>query len=201
MKLAIVAGGGANFYSVEVAIQRLGIEYELTTDKAVIEAADGIIFPGVGFAKYAMDNLAQYDLIDTIKNYKKPFLGFCLGMQLLYEYSDEGNVECLGIFKGTIRKFDDSQLIVPQMGWNNCKLLRQSRLLDNVDLERDVYFVHSYYAPVNEFTVASSEYGDDFTAIAEDENFYATQFHPEKSGAIGEQILANFIKIVQEFKG
>lgn len=201
MKLAIVAGGGANFYSVEVALQRLGIDYTVTTDKEVINAADGIVFPGVGFAKFAMDNLAKHDLITTIRNYKKPFLGFCLGMQLLYEYSEEGDVECLGLFKGTIRKFNASDLIVPQMGWNNFTVLKNSPLLNNISSDNDVYFVHSYYAPVNEFTVASCEYGDMFTAIAAHENFYATQFHPEKSGKVGEQILANFIEIVRNHKG
>ncbi len=201
MKLAIVAGGGANFYSVEVAFQRLGIDYEVTTDKEVINAADGIVFPGVGVAKFAMDNLAKHDLIETLKNYKKPFLGFCLGMQLLYEYSEEGDVPCLGLFKGAIRKFDASNLIVPQMGWNNFRVLKDSPLLKNIDSANDVYFVHSYYAPVNEFTVASCDYGVEFTAIAEHENFYATQFHPEKSGKVGEQILANFVEIVRKHKG
>jgi glutamine amidotransferase len=197
MKIAVVTSGGANFYSIEVALQRLGVDYQLTTDKAVINAADGIIFPGVGFAGYAMNELAKYDLCDTLRNYKKPLLGICLGMQLLYEFSEEGDVACLGILPGKIRKFIANQdLIVPQMGWNNLTKLQSSSLLNQIDLNKDVYFVHSYYAPVNEVTVASADYGVEFAAMAQYNNFYAMQFHPEKSGSIGEQLLKNFIGVI-----
>lgn len=198
MKLAVITSGGANFYSIEVALQRLGVDYELTTDKNIVNAADGVIFPGVGFAGYAMDLLAKHDLIETIKNYKKPLLGICLGMQLLYEFSEEGNVPCLGVFPGTVKLFDNSKMIVPHMGWNSMQLANNSDLLKNINLEQDVYFLHSYYAPINDVTVASCDYGHLFTAVAERDNFYAMQFHPEKSGRIGEQLLANFISIVKK---
>lgn len=200
MKLAVITGGGANFYSIEVALQRMGVEYELTTDKNVINAADGAILPGVGSAAYAMSELAKHGLCDTLCNYKKPLLGICLGMQLLYESSEEGgDVKCLGILPGKIRKFIATEnLIVPQMGWNNCARSQESALLNDIDLAKDVYFVHSYYAPVNEVTVASCDYGVKFSAIAAQNNFYAMQFHPEKSGSVGEQLLANFIAIVEQ---
>ncbi|RTL12684.1 MAG: imidazole glycerol phosphate synthase subunit HisH [Neisseriaceae bacterium] len=200
MKLAVITGGGANFYSIEVALQRMNVEYELTTDKSVINAADGAILPGVGSAAYAMGELAKHDLCDTLCNYKKPLLGICLGMQLLYESSEEGGeVACLGILPGKIRKFIASDdLIVPQMGWNNFSKLQESALLDEIDLVKDVYFVHSYYAPVNQVTVAACDYGVNFAAMAAQNNFYAMQFHPEKSGSVGEQLLANFIAIVRQ---
>jgi glutamine amidotransferase len=200
MKLAVITGGGANFYSIEVALQRMGVEYELTTDKNVINAADGAILPGVGSAAYAMSELARHDLCNTLRNYKKPLLGICLGMQLLYEFSEEGgDVKCLGILPGKIRKFIATEnLIVPQMGWNNVTKLQESALLNKVDLAKDVYFVHSYYAPVNEVTVAACDYGVKFAAMAAQNNFYAMQFHPEKSGSVGEQLLANFIAIVKK---
>ncbi|MBX9597479.1 MAG: imidazole glycerol phosphate synthase subunit HisH [Burkholderiales bacterium] len=200
MKLAVITGGGANFYSIEVALQRMGVEYELTTDKNVINAADGAILPGVGSAAYAMNELARHGLCDTLRNYKKPLLGICLGMQLLYESSEEGgDVKCLGILPGKIRKFiATAELIVPQMGWNNFSKLQESALLNEINLAKDVYFVHSYYAPVNQVTVAACDYGVKFAAMAAQDNFYAMQFHPEKSGSIGEQLLANFIAIVQQ---
>ncbi|HRG61493.1 MAG TPA: imidazole glycerol phosphate synthase subunit HisH [Burkholderiales bacterium] len=200
MKLAVITGGGANFYSIEVALKRMQIEYELTTDKEVISAADGAILPGVGSAAYAMNELSKYDLCDTLRNYKKPLLGICLGMQLLYESSEEGgDVACLGILPGKIRKFiANDDLIVPQMGWNNFSKLQESSLLNEIDLTKDVYFVHSYYAPVNQVTLAACDYGVKFAAMAAQDNFYAMQFHPEKSGSVGEQLLANFIAIVQQ---
>lgn len=197
-KLAVITCGGANFYSIEVALKRLGIDYQLTTDKEVIQAADGILLPGVGSAGYAMTELKHHDLLDVIRNCKKPLLGICLGMQLLYESSAEGDVECLGILPGRVELFDcSSGLIVPQMGWNTLIGQQQgSVLLADVDLTRDVYFVHSYFAPVNQVTVASCNYGTNFAAIVQSGNFYGMQFHPEKSGATGEQLLKNFIGVV-----
>lgn len=200
MKLAIITSGGANFYSIEVVLQRLGIEYELTVDKNIINSVDGVILPGVGSAGHAMEQLHKNDLITTIQNYKKPLLGICLGMQLLYDFSTEGNVPCLGILSGNIQRFDDAEITVPQMGWNNIYLCKKSPLLKNVDLARDVYFVHSYYAPISKATIASCDYGVQFSAIAHKDNFYGMQFHPEKSGAIGEKLIANFIDIVKNHK-
>lgn len=197
MKLAVVTSGGANFNSIEIALQRLGVNYQLTIDSAVINAADGVLFPGVGSAEYAMNELQKHGLITVLQNYRKPLLGICLGMQLLYEFSEEGNVTCLGILPGKVRKFSTADgLLVPQMGWNNLIPLQPSALFAEVDASKDVYFVHSYYAPVNSATLASCDYGVEFAAIAQQDNFYAMQFHPEKSGSLGEQLLKNFIEVV-----
>lgn len=197
MKLAVVTSGGANFNSIEIALQRLGVDYQLTIDPAVINAADGVLFPGVGSAEYAMNELRKHGLITVLQNYRKPLLGICLGMQLLYESSEEGNVTCLGVLPGKVRKFSTADdLLVPQMGWNNLIPLQASALFAQVDASKDVYFVHSYYAPVNSATLASCNYGVEFAAMAQQDNFYAMQFHPEKSGRLGEQLLKNFIEVV-----
>lgn len=196
MKLAIITSGGANFLSIEMSLQRIGVDYVFTNQASDIEDCDAIILPGVGAAKFAMERLAKDGLIELIQNYKKPLLGICLGMQLLYESSQEGNVECLGLINGTINKFDESKIIVPHMGWNNLLVKHNSPLLSNIDTTRDVYFVHSYYAPVNEYTIAACDYGHEFSAICQNNNFYGMQFHPEKSGDIGEQLLSNFIKLI-----
>ncbi len=197
MKLAVVTSGGANFNSIEIALQRLGVNYQLTVDPMVIDAADGVLFPGVGSAEYAMHELKKHGLISVLQNYRKPLLGICLGMQLLYESSEEGDVVCLGVLPGKVRKFStDGGLLVPQMGWNNLIPLKDSALFCDVDPGKDVYFVHSYYAPVNSATLASCEYGVEFAAMAQRDNFYAMQFHPEKSGSLGEQLLKNFIEVV-----
>lgn len=197
MKLAVVTSGGANFNSIEIALQRLGVNYQLTVDPMVIDAADGVLFPGVGSAEYAMHELKKHGLISVLQNYRKPLLGICLGMQLLYESSEEGDVVCLGVLPGTVRKFSTGGgLLVPQMGWNNLIPLQDSALFCEVDTGKDVYFVHSYYAPVNSATLASCEYGVEFAAMAQRNNFYAMQFHPEKSGSLGEQLLKNFIEVV-----
>lgn len=196
-KIALIASGGANFYSIEMALQRLNVAYQLTNDAKVILAADAAILPGVGSAKYAMAQLAQHGLIDVLQNYRKPLLGICLGMQLLYEASAEGDVPCLGILPGKIQRFSSS-LPVPHMGWNNLLLERPSSLLTGLDLNQEVYFVHSYYAPVNQVTVASCDYTLKFAAVVEQHNFCAMQFHPEKSGAMGESLLANFVNRVAE---
>lgn len=197
MKLAVVTSGGANFNSIEIALQRLGVDYQLTVDPLVIAAADGVLFPGVGSAEYAMHELKKHDLISVLQKYRKPLLGICLGMQLLYESSEEGDVACLGVLPGKVRKFStDGGLLVPQMGWNNLIPLQDSALFCDVDPSKDVYFVHSYYAPVNSATLASCEYGVEFAAMAQRNNFYAMQFHPEKSGSLGEQLLKNFIEVV-----
>ncbi len=195
-KIAVITSGGANFYSIEIALQRLGVDYQLTTDATVINNADAVIFPGVGSAQFAMEKLHNLHLVDVIRNYKKPLLGICLGMQLLYDYSEEGNVACLGIIPGHVKKFAPHDLIVPHMGWNNLHKTQDSKLLNGYDTKQDVYFVHSFYAPVNEFTLASCEYGDKFCAVAQYNNFFAMQFHPEKSGVVGEQLLKNFLGII-----
>lgn len=196
MKIAVIEGGGANFKSVLNALDRLSLKYELTTDKATIQNADVVLLPGVGSAGFAMDKLKASDLVETIRNLKQPVLGICLGMQLLYEHSAEDNVECLGIIPGTLNKFpDDMDLVVPHMGWNNLVFDESHPLFNGITCDEDVYFVHSYYAPLNEYTLAKSEYGIGFTAIVNYQNFYGMQFHPEKSGEVGAKLLANFFKL------
>ena len=197
MKLAVITGGGANFYSIEMALQRLSVDYRLTNDKSVINSADGVIFPGVGNAEFAMQELQRLNLVELIQEYKKPLLGICLGMQLLYEYSEEGNLPCLGILPGKVQQFNSGAgLIVPHMGWNNLDWQKESELTRQIAKDNDVYFVHSFFAPVNEVTVATCDYGGAFTAMAQQDNFYAMQFHPEKSGKIGEQLIKNFIEVI-----
>lgn len=197
MKLAVITGGGANFYSIEMALQRLSVDYRLTNDKSVIKSADGVIFPGVGNAEFAMQELQRLNLVELIQEYQKPLLGICLGMQLLYEYSEEGNLPCLGILPGKVQQFNSGAgLIVPHMGWNNLDWQKESELTRQIAKDNDVYFVHSFFAPVNEVTVATCDYGGAFTAMAQQDNFYAMQFHPEKSGKIGEQLIKNFIEVI-----
>lgn len=198
-KLAVIDVCGANFLSVEIALKRLQVDYIFTHDKNVINKANGILLPGVGAASFAMQNLELYGLVSVIQNYKKPLLGICLGMQLLYESSAEGNVPCLGVIEGTINKFESSNgLVVPHMGWHNMELkVKNEQIIHGVTENDDVYFVHSYYAPISNATVASVSYGVEFTAICKYNNFYGMQFHPEKSGSIGEKLLANFLNVIK----
>lgn len=198
MKLVIIESGGANFLSVSTAFERLGVNYQLSNDPQLIKSADAVILPGVGSAGFSMQKLHKDGLFDIIKNLKQPVLGICLGMQLLYEFSEEGNVDCLGIIPGRVTKFPStSDLIVPHMGWNNLQTKVDDPILSGID-SNDVYFVHSYYAPVTDATIASTEYGVNFTAITKHNNFYGMQFHPEKSGPIGSKLLENFISLVKE---
>lgn len=199
MKLAIIEGGGANFLSVTTALERLGVEYTFTHNAEIIKSSDAVLLPGVGSALHAMETLNHYGLVEVIKSLKQPALGICLGMQLLYEFSSEGDIECLGIIPGEIKKFNPSkELIVPHMGWNNLGVQRQHRLIEGITKNDDVYFVHSYYAPINEATIGFCTYGEKFTAIAQYGNFYGMQFHPEKSGVVGAKLLSNFFGIVND---
>ncbi len=198
MNIAIVEGGGANFLSVTTALERLGINYRFTKDAKIIQNADAVLLPGVGTAGFAMRALIESELDKVIPNLTMPVLGICLGMQLLYEYSEEDNVSCLGIIPGRVRKFNSNQeLIVPHMGWNNLLLRSDDMITDGVTNKDNVYFVHSYYAPINQATIASCDYGFEFTALTKHNNFYGMQFHPEKSGSIGAKLLANFFALVK----
>lgn len=197
MRIAVIKSGGANFLSVTTALDLLWINYELTDKIQSIQDADGVILPGVGSAGFAMEILHQEGLAEVIRNLKQPVLGICLGMQLLYEFSEEDNVDCLGVIPGKICKFSNkNNLIVPHMGWNNLQVDKDDPILSGID-SSDVYFVHSYYAPINNATLASTEYGVNFTAIAKYNNFYGMQFHPEKSGAAGSKLLENFAQLVR----
>lgn len=195
-RLAIIDSGGANIASLRFAIERLGVESELTTDASVLRDATHVILPGVGAAADCMARLRNAGLIDTIRSLRQPLLGICVGMQLMYESSEEGNVECLGLLPGRVRRFaDDLGLPIPHMGWNQLELKRDSVLLDDITESDYVYFVHSYAAPIGEHTIASCTYGDSFSAIVQQGNVFGAQFHPERSARIGALLLRNFLKV------
>jgi glutamine amidotransferase len=191
--IAIVKYNAGNVQSVQNAVARLGYESIITDDPELLKAADKVIFPGVGEASTAMRYLKERDLDQLIPQLKNPVLGICLGMQLLCVHSEEGNSDCLGVFSNQVKRFPATD-IVPQMGWNNFSAL-DSPLFNGVTIEDDVYFVHSYYADVNENTIAQSEYILPISAALQKDNFYATQFHPEKSASVGNTILKNFLEL------
>ncbi len=194
MQIAIVKYNAGNVESVKNALNRLGIEPVLTDDAEFLKSADKVIFPGVGEASSAMNYLRSRNLDAVVKSLRQPVLGICLGMQLLCESSDENEAKCLGILPYRVRKFAPGELKVPQMGWNNIFDLR-SDLFAGVDESSYVYFVHSYYVEAGKETIAACDYGIKFSAAVRHENFYAVQFHAEKSGAAGAKILENFLKI------
>jgi glutamine amidotransferase len=189
MKLVIIDYGAGNVFSVKSAFERLGVDALLTRDKDEILSADRVVFPGVGHATAALKQLRESRLDTFIPALQQPVLGVCLGMQLMCEHTEEGNEMCLGIFDGVDVKRFEGNLKIPHMGWNS--LLETSHKLEG--LTQDVYFVHSYFAPVNPYTVAVCQYGQPFSAAMEKNNFFACQFHPEKSGAAGELILKRFL--------
>lgn len=196
MKVAIIDYGSGNVFSVSSALKRLGVASVVTDDYKIIKSSDAVIFPGVGHAKFAMEQLKETGLDKLIPFLKQPVLGICLGMQLMCKYTEEGDVKCLNIFSNVnVRKFVDSPKI-PHMGWN--RLENGKGLFKEVN--SDVYFVHSYYAELNEYTVSEAEYGSKFTASMQKNNFYGCQFHPEKSGKNGERLLSDFLKIGKEYK-
>lgn len=196
MRLAIIDSGGANIASLQLAIERLGVESVLTRDPQVVQAASHVILPGVGAAADCMMRLRSAGLVDTIRQLEQPLLGVCVGMQLLYESSEEGEVECLGLLPGRVRRFaglDD--LPVPHMGWNQLEFTAAMPLLDDIQPGDYVYFVHSYCAPVSDLTVATSTYGIRFTALVQRDNVFGAQFHPERSARIGATLLKNFLQL------
>ena len=193
--IAIVDYKMGNLRSVENALRRLGAEFEVTSDAAVIRAADKVLLPGVGNAAEAMQNLREASLVEVIRSLRKPVLGICIGMQVLCRYSEEGDTQCIGLFDTDVRRFESSpELKVPHMGWNSISNL-DSKLFKGIDEGAFVYFVHSYRPMLCSDTIATSVHGAMFSAALKYENFYGTQFHPEKSGDVGERILANFIAL------
>ncbi len=196
MKVVIIRYNAGNICSVDYALKRLGVEAEISADPAVIRSADKVIFPGVGEAETTMEHLNDTGLDKLIKDLKQPVLGICLGMQLMCKHSEEGNEDCLVIFDAEVKRFvpkrhEDK---VPHLGWNTITNTN-SALFTGFDKDEFVYFVHSYYVPVNEHTAATTDYIHPFSAALHKDNFYATQFHPEKSGSVGERILKNFLDL------
>ena len=196
MKIAIIKYNAGNNFSVECALRRLGYEAIVTDDPAEISEADKVIFPGVGEARSAMAYLREHGLDKVIKNLRQPVLGICIGQQLMCRHSDEGDVDCLGIFDVDVKRFDtlSEDLKIPHMGWNTISLIEKDFIPAELN-GRYVYYVHSYYVPVNDYTIATTDYITAYSAALHKDNFYATQFHPEKSGDIGERILKSFIEL------
>ena len=196
MDVVVLRYKAGNIQSVLFALQRLGISPVLSSDPEVIAKADKVIFPGVGEASGTMKELKESGLDVHIKNLKQPFLGICLGLQLMCKHSEEGTVDCLNIFNLNVKKFisTDSTLKIPHVGWNNISGLKGS-LFKGVPENSYVYYVHSFYAEIGNETCASTDYINPFSAALMKDNFYAVQFHPEKSGATGELILKNFIEL------
>ncbi|HEY0740753.1 MAG TPA: imidazole glycerol phosphate synthase subunit HisH [Chryseosolibacter sp.] len=194
MKISILRYNAGNIQSVSFALERLGVDFTITDDAETIKKSDKVLFPGVGEANTTMQYLRDRKLDLLIKDLKQPVLGICLGMQLLCRHSEENNTECLGIFDEPVKKFEPKgNFKVPHMGWNQLAL-SQSWLDPKIDGE-NVYFVHSYYVPVNENTSAVTDYIVPFSAALQKNNFYAVQFHPEKSAQAGELVLKSFLNL------
>ncbi|MDC6388577.1 imidazole glycerol phosphate synthase subunit HisH [Maribacter sp. PR1] len=193
MKIVIINYGAGNIQSIKFAIKRLGYEAILSHDVNEIRNADKVIFPGVGEASSAMKKLRESHLDKLIPTLTQPVLGICLGMQLMCNGSEEGNTKGLGIFDVDVVRFS-KKVKVPQIGWNQIAKLK-SVLFNDVDEKSHIYLVHSFYAPICKQTIATSSYGVDYSAALMHDNFYGTQFHPEKSSDIGERILVNFLKM------
>ena len=194
MKIAVIKYNAGNIQSVRYALERLGVDFLVTDEPEEITSADKVIFPGVGEASTTMAFLRQKKMDQLIVSLKQPVLGICLGMQLMCRHSDENNTICLGIFDETVRKFTpERELKVPHIGWNS--LLNVSGWLSQELENQFVYFVHSYFVPVNQHTVAQTEYGSSFSAAMKKNNFYAVQFHPEKSAKMGERVLQSFLNV------
>lgn len=196
MSIAIIKYNAGNIFSVESAIKRLGADVIVTDDENLIKKADKVIFPGVGEASSTMHHLREKGFDKLIVSLQQPVLGICLGMQLMCKFSEEGNADCLNIFDVDVKRFCPTTINdkIPHMGWNTLNGVK-SLLLDDKIENQYVYFVHSYFVPVNKYTIATTDYIHPFSAALNNNNFYATQFHPEKSGSVGERILENFLKI------
>ncbi len=193
MKIVIIDYGAGNIQSIKFAIERLGFEAKLTSNVSEIQNADKVIFPGVGEANSAMNMLVSSGLNNLIPTLKQPVLGICLGMQLMCDYSEEGDTKGLGIFKTNVTKFDNG-LKVPQIGWNQISNLK-SPLFKDISENEYMYLVHSYYAPVCNETIAVSDYGLQYSNALQKDNFYGVQFHPEKSSIAGSKLLKNFLDL------
>jgi glutamine amidotransferase len=201
--ITIINYNAGNIKSVTNALDAIGAKWKITSDAREIAKAQKIIMPGVGSAASAMKELRKRDLVSVIQNTRAPFLGVCLGMQLLFEWSDEGDTGCLGIIKGRVKKFQGERLNVPQMGWNNVKLKtdKTENIFGSIEDSSYFYFVHSYYCVPDDLEIitATTEYGIEFASAVQWRNFYGVQFHPEKSGEVGLEVLKNFCKIYDNY--
>lgn len=196
MKVVIIKYNAGNIFSVYCALKRVGVDAVITDDKDIIRSADKVIFPGVGEAASTMRYLKEHGLDTLIKSLKQPVLGICIGMQLMCKHSEEGDVDCLGIFDAEVKRFNPQchSDKVPHMGWNS--IYNTDKELFNCDIENKfVYFVHSFYVPLCNETAACCDYIQPFSAMLKKDNFYATQYHIEKSGGVGEEILKGFLNL------
>lgn len=211
----IVDTGCANLSSVKFAVERLGYQVEITDDLTLIKTADKVILPGVGNARHAMANIRAKNLVETLQQLKQPVLGFCLGMQLMTESSTEGkkpstegikpstedetptstNINCLNLIPTQVKPLNGHGNRIPHMGWNTLTSVTDHPVFDGIKVGDYFYFVHSFAAPVSEFTIASCEYGSTFSAAIAKDNFIGCQFHPERSGKLGSQIIKNFLEM------
>lgn len=198
--IGIIRYRAGNLTSVSNALERLRADFFISDHPAELDQADAIIFPGVGHAAAAMDDLRAKDLDVWLKSTQKPVLGICLGMQLLFETSEEGDCKTLGIIPGRLKKFDSKKAKVPHMGWNQFEAKKEHPLISGIDNKQFLYYVHGYYAPTNEYTLASCQYIKDFAAVVAKDNFMGVQFHPEKSGQVGSMLLQNFLNMVYSQK-
>jgi glutamine amidotransferase len=192
--IAIVKYNAGNIRSVTNALHRLGVDALVTDDPKPLREAEKVIFPGVGEASSAMRYLRERGLDEVLKNLNQPFLGICLGLQLMCKHSEEGNTDCLGIFNENVKRFPSAKEKVPHMGWNNCSKLK-GPLFKGISPADDFYFVHSYYAELGSQTTAQCDYILPFSAALQKDNFHAVQFHPEKSADVGQQLIKNFLQL------
>ena len=193
--LAIVDTGCANLASVAFAFERLGVRPQITQNARDIQSADHVILPGVGSMSYAMKSLQERGLIELLGTLTQPVLGICLGMQMLFAHSEEGDTAGLGLLPDTVQDMDTGDFPKPHMGWNSLNILKEDPLLSGIGLGDYVYFVHSYAVPLRDITLASAQYGQEFSAVIRRGNIFGCQFHPERSGEVGARILQNFLKV------
>ena len=195
MKIAIIKYNAGNVASVMYALDRIGMSYSWTDEEEEIRAADKVIFPGVGEASTAMAYLREKQLDRLIPSLKQPVLATCIGMQLLCMHSEENDTTCMGVFDVAIKRFQSADLKIPHVGWNSIEAQGQNDLMKGLSPSEYVYFVHSFYAPVNPYTTAVCDYVQPFSAMLQKDNFYAAQFHAEISGQAGQRIIENFLAL------
>ena len=195
MEIAIIKYNAGNVQSVMYALDRIGVKYQWTDDEKTIQSADKVIFPGVGEASTAMSYLREKGLDQLIPSLKQPVLATCIGMQLLCKESEENNTTCMGVFDVSVKRFVSTDLKIPHVGWNSIQAQGENALMKGLKKEEFVYFVHSYYAPLNPYTTAVCDYTQPFSAMLQKDNFYAAQFHAEISGMAGQKIIQNFLAL------